>query len=69
MVGNQEEGASETTMIEYEALQRRKPASASIVRIEKYIVIEIMLHTFTSESANRLGCVNVALEAVGMRGL
>ena len=56
-------------MIEYEAPRRRKLASASIVRIEKQIVIEIILHTFTLESANHLGRVNVALEAAGARAL
>ena len=50
-------------MVGYTVLRGRGPASTSTFRVEKDIVVETILHTFTFKGANHLGGINVASEA------
>ena len=50
-------------MVGYTVLRGRGPASTSTFQVEKDIVVETILHTFTFEGSNHLGGINVALEA------
>ena len=50
-------------MVGYTVHRGCGPASTSTFRVEKDIVVETILHTFTFEGANHLGGIDVASEA------